>query len=103
MSQVRFRLRAFVCTNDNVTHTGHEGWMTVHQIWVERAYGCRYAIVENTDGGIQLWDMHHDDWTDWLESGEDQTAPPGRAYADIDAAISAALLRYDKGLDDGPV
>lgn len=102
MKPLRFRLRAFVCQDANVTHTSHEGWMSVHQIWVERALGCRYAIVENTHGGVQLWDLHHEDWSDWLEDGDDRTAPPGRAFTDIDAAISAALMRYDQGVDDDP-
>lgn len=99
MSRVRFRLHAFVCDGPMVNRVDHMGWMTLNQIWMERSGGCRYAIVEDTEGAIQLWDLFHDDWDKWLTEQVDADRPPGRAYVDIDAAISAALLRYDKGIE----
>jgi hypothetical protein len=100
MSKARFRLHAFVCDRENVLRVDHIGWMTLQQLWSERASGCRYAVVETLDGRIQLWDLFHEDWDEWLSSGTEAHTPPGRAYTDIDAAISAALLRYSKGIED---
>lgn len=101
MTTERFRLCAFVCDKEEVVRPDHEGWMTPHQIWMERDAGCRYAIVDVREGGAQLWDLFHPDWDAWL-SDEAQAIPPGHAFTDIDAAIAAAVMRYKQGFDRGP-
>ena len=93
---MRFKLHAFVCESDCVEETPHIGWMTVTQIAMERRSGCRYAIVEDRAGAFQVWDFYDDD-TIGMVAGID-TKPEFRSFPTADAAISAVVMRYDKGM-----
>jgi hypothetical protein len=92
MTPKRYTLHAYVCGRDCVRDSDHIGAMTFRQVFVERPADCRYAVVEDHDGRVLVWDLL--DLDNML--GFDVEPEPVRETHDVDSAIVATALLYDE-------
>lgn len=93
----RFKLHVFVCDGNRVHPGDHVGWVTLERIFMERHSRCRYAVAERSNGTFVVWDFYSGEWLlSPTYSVRSAFPPPCGEYEDLDQAIMALTLDYDR-------